>query len=96
MEQQRADAVIKSAEDPLGAAVLQGCVWACETKGSVMGCEKVTRGSVVKLFSVVSLKGEDRVPELGGDVGVKGRESGKNIGLAAKWKRPRKVRIIIK
>ena len=61
-----------------------------------MRCEKVVSGSIVRLFSVVSLKGENRAPELGGDVGVKGRESGKNIGLAAKWKCPRKVRIIIK
>ena len=96
MKQQRADAVVKSAEDPLGTAVLLGCVWACEMKGSAVRCEKVTRGSIVKLFSVVSLKGENRAPELGGDVGVKSRESGKNIGLATKWKRPRKVREIIK
>ena len=68
MKQQRADIVVKSAEDPLGASILLGCVWACEAKGSAMRCEKVTRGSVVKLFSVVSLKRENRAPKLGGDV----------------------------
>ena len=96
MEQQRADAVVKSAEDPLGAAVLLGCVRACETKGSAVRREKVTGGSIVKLFSVVSLEGKNRAPELVGDVGVKGRESGENIGLATERKRPRKMRVIIK
>ena len=96
MKQQRADAVVKSAEDPLGAAVLLRCVGACETKSGTVRGEKMASGSIVKLFAVVSLKGEDRAPELGSDVGVKGRESGENIGFATERKRPRKVREIIK
>ena len=63
MKQQRADAVVKSAEDPLGAAVLLRCVGARETKGGTMRCEKVASGSVVKLFAVISLEGEDRAPD---------------------------------
>ena len=96
MEQQRADTIIKSAENPLGAAVLLGCVGARETKSGAVRREKVASGSVVKLFSVVSLEGDNRAPKPGGDVGVKGRECGEDIGFATEWKCPRKMREIIK
>ena len=96
MKQQRADAVVKSAEDPLGTAVLLRCVGARETKSGTVRGKKMVSASIVKLFAVVSLEGEDRAPELGSDVGVKGRESGENIGFATERKRPRKVREIIK
>ena len=96
MKQQRVDAVVKSAEDPLGAAVLLRCVGARETKSGTMRSEKMASGSVVKLFVVVSLEGENRAPELGSDVGVRGRESDENIRFATERKRPRKVREIIK
>ena len=46
MEQQRADAVIKSAKESLGAAVLLRCVGARETKGGAMRCEKMVSGSI--------------------------------------------------
>ena len=55
VEQQHADTVVKSAEDPLDATVLLGCVGAREMKGGAVRREKVASGSVVKLFSVVSL-----------------------------------------
>ena len=96
MEQQHADAIVKSVEDPLGAAVLLGCVGAHEKKSGAVRREKVASGSVVKLFSVASLEGENRAPKLGRDVGVKGRECGEDIGFATEWKHPRKMREIIK
>ena len=55
MKQQRADTVVKSAKNVLGAAVLLGCVGACEAKGGAVGSEKLASGRVVKFFSVLSL-----------------------------------------
>ena len=73
MKQQRADTVVKSANDALSAAILLGRVGAGEAQDGAMRREKVADSSVVKLFTVVSLKCEDGTTELSGDIGVKSR-----------------------
>ena len=55
VEEQRADVVIKSANDTLGSAILLGCVRTSEAKDGAVRSEEVTDGDVVKLFPIVSL-----------------------------------------
>ena len=45
--------------------------------------EEGADSEVLKLFSIVSLKGADGSTELGGDEGEKGRQGGENIGFTA-------------
>ena len=76
MKEQRANAVIKSAENALGAAVLLGSVGASQTEDGAVRGEKCAKSDVVKLFSVISLECEYGATELGGDIGIKGGECG--------------------
>ena len=76
MTEQRANAVIKSAEDALGATVLLRGVRTSQTEGGAVRGEKYAESDVVKLFSVISLECEYGVTELGGEIGIKGSECG--------------------
>ena len=62
MEQERANAVIQSAKDAFGSTVLLGSIRACETKNYVMVRQKSAESKVVELFSMVSLKSKDGMP----------------------------------
>ena len=95
MKEQRADTVVKGADDALSAAILLGRVWAGEAQDGAVRREEVTNSRVVKLFTVISLKCEDGTTELSGDIGVKTRKSGEDVGLATKRKSPHIMRKII-
>jgi hypothetical protein len=58
-------------------------------------CEKIANSNIIKLFAVIGLKCKNGATELGGDIGVKGRECGESIGFATKRKSPHIMRIII-
>ena len=95
VEEQRADTVIKGADDAFGATILLGRVGTSEAEDGVVRRKKVAYGDIVKLFAVVSLQGKDGTTKLGGDIGVKGGECGEGIELATKRKFPYIMRKII-
>ena len=82
VKEQRADTIVKSADDALSAAILLGRVRASEVEDGVVRRKEVADGGVVKFFAVVSLKRKDRTTELSGDVGIKGSDSGESVGFA--------------
>ena len=57
--------------------------------------EKCAKSDFVKLFFVINLECEYGATELGGDIGIKGGECGKSVGLATKMKCPYIMREII-
>jgi hypothetical protein len=71
VEKQRADAIIKSAEDALGAAVLLGRVRTGQTEDGAVRGKKGAKSDVVKLFSVIGLECKDGAIELCGDIRIK-------------------------
>jgi hypothetical protein len=48
-----------------------------------MSSEESANSKVVKFFAVIDLEGMDGSTELGGDIGQKGCEGGRNIGFTA-------------
>jgi hypothetical protein len=55
VEQQRADTVVKSANNALSTAILLGRVGASETEDGAVRREEVADSSVVKFFAIISL-----------------------------------------
>ena len=82
VKEQHADTVVKSANDTLSAAILLGRVRAREAEDGAVRRKEVADGSVVELFTVVSLKRKDRTTELSGDIGIQVSEGGENVGFA--------------
>jgi hypothetical protein len=76
VEQQCADAIIKSADDALSAAVLLGRVRTSETEDGAVRREEMADSSVVKFLAVVSLKCDNGTTKLSSDIGVEGSEGG--------------------
>jgi hypothetical protein len=95
VEQQCADAVIKSADDAFGAAILLRRIRTSETEDSAVRREEVADSSVVKFLSVVSLKCDNGATKLSGDIGVEGSESGEDVRLTTKRECPYVMREII-
>jgi hypothetical protein len=83
MEQECADAIVEGAEDAFSTAVLLRRVGTCETEDCSMSSEESANSKVVKFFVVIGLEGMDGSTELGGDIGEKGCEGGRNIGFTA-------------
>ena len=88
VEKQRADTVVKSANDALSTAILLGRVRTSEAKYGAVQREEVADSSVIKLFSIFSLKGENGTAKLSLDIGIKIGESGESVGLATKGECP--------
>ena len=82
MKKQRADTVVKSANDALSTAILLRCVRTSEAEDGAVRRKEVADSGVVKLFAIASLKRKDRMTELSGDIGIKGSEGGENVGFA--------------
>ena len=68
MKEQRADTVVKGADDTLGAAILLGRVWTGEAQDGAVRRKEVADSGVVELFAIVSLKHKDRTAKLSGDI----------------------------
>jgi hypothetical protein len=83
MEQECADAIIEGAEDAFSTVVLLRRVGTREMEDSAISSEESANSKVVKFFVVIGLEGMDGSTELGGDVGEKGCEDGRNIGFTA-------------
>jgi hypothetical protein len=71
MEQEGADAIVEGAEDAFSTTILLRSVGTREMEDSAMSSEEYVNSEVVKLFSIVGLKGMDGSTKLGGDVGEK-------------------------
>jgi hypothetical protein len=71
------------AEDAFNTTVLLRRVGTREKEGSAMSSEESANNKVVKFFAVIDLEGMDGSTELGGDIGEKGCEGGRNIGFTA-------------
>jgi hypothetical protein len=69
MKQEGADAIVESMKDAFSATVLLRGVGTCETKDRAVSSKERANGVVVKLFSIVGLKGMDSSTKLGGDIG---------------------------
>jgi hypothetical protein len=91
MEQECADAIVEGAEDAFSTVVLLRRVGTREMEDSAISSEESANSKVVKFFVIIGLEGMDGSTELGGDVGEKGCEDGRNIGFTAKRKSPHKV-----
>ena len=72
MKKEGADAIVEGAENAFSSTVLLRSVGTCETEYSAVSSEEGANGEVVKLFSIIGLKGMDGSTELGGDEGEKG------------------------
>jgi hypothetical protein len=83
MEQECADAIVEGAEDAFSTVVLLRRVGTREMEDSAISSEESANSKVVKFFVVIGLEGMDGSIELGGDVGEKGCEDGRNIGFTA-------------
>lgn len=96
LEQKATQPLGKSTDDSLGPAVLLRGIGAGEVKGDAMRGQKCTECLVIELTSIVTVKGEYRALELGGDEGMEGYENLVDIGFATKRERPSVVRVVIK
>ena len=95
MEQERANKVVQSAKNSLGATVLLGSIRACEAKNGAVMRQKSAEGKIVELFTVVRLKSKNGTPKLRADIRVESRQGGECIRLSSQRKSPHIVRIII-
>lgn len=83
LEQQRADAVIESAEHAFRTSILLRCVWTSEAKNNAVQCEECTGCRAIKFAAIVSLETHDGHLELSTNKRMKRNESGQNIGFVA-------------
>lgn len=89
-------AIVESAEDAFGSAILLGGVGAGEAEDNAMCGEERAKNGVVELTSVVRLKRQDRPSELRLNECMEGEERGHDVGLATQWECPYVVRVVIK
>jgi hypothetical protein len=95
MEQQRAHAIIQSAKDALGLAILLASVGTREAHDSAMARQKRVHGGVIKLTAVVYLQRKDWALKLRLNISIKCSEKGGNFRFVAHGKCPGIVRVIV-
>jgi hypothetical protein len=83
MKQEGADAIVESTKDAFSATVLLTRVGTRETKDRAVSSKEGANGVVVKLFSIVGLKGVDSSTKLGGDIGKERCSGGADVGFTA-------------
>ena len=68
VKEQRADTVVKSANDALSTAILLGRVRTSEAENGAVRCKKMANSGIIKFFSIISLKRKDGTTELSVDI----------------------------
>ena len=92
----RANTVIESAQDALGAAILLRGVWAGETKDDAMSSEKGAKRLVVELLAIVLLERKNGATELSLHERMEANECWQHIGFVFERKRPDVVGVVVK
>jgi hypothetical protein len=95
VEKHDADTIIESAKNLFSSTILLRSVRTREAKNNAVRGEKGAKSVVVKFTTIVSLKQENGTTKLIANKGMEGSECGKDIGLAAQWKGPDIMSMII-
>ena len=81
MNEQTVNAVIDSANDPLGLSILGGSIGARKAESNVMTGEVIIESVVIEFMTIVCLRSNERQLKLDADISMKMQNALKNFRL---------------